>query len=136
MGEAEDEPVLSGGLHPGAGQRDGLASEVGLFLAALALIVAALAQAQMALFLAGTVVRGAAVGAVFMGSLATANRLIAELPLLRASDHRGRGNRHQLATAPPGPQNPVRGTVRPGGVAGRADLGGNPPLPIRPVAPP
>ena len=48
---------------------------LGLFLAALALIVAALAQAGMALFLAGTIVGGAAVGAVFLGSLATANRL-------------------------------------------------------------
>jgi MFS family permease len=46
-----------------------------LFLAALALIVAALAQAAMTLFLAGTVVGGVAVGAVFLGSLATANRL-------------------------------------------------------------
>ena len=46
-----------------------------LFLAALALIVAALAQAAMALFLAGTVVGGVAVGAIFLGSLATANRL-------------------------------------------------------------
>jgi len=48
---------------------------LGLFLAALALIVTALAQAAMALFLTGTVVAGAAVGAVFLGSLATANRL-------------------------------------------------------------
>jgi MFS family permease len=48
---------------------------LGVFLAALALIVAALAQADMALFLAGTVVGGVAVGAVFLGSLATANRL-------------------------------------------------------------
>jgi MFS family permease len=48
---------------------------LGLFLAALALIVAALSEADMALFLAGTVVGGAAVGAVFLGSLATANRL-------------------------------------------------------------
>jgi MFS family permease len=46
-----------------------------LLLAALALIVAALAQAALALFLAGTVVAGIAVGAVFLGSLATANRL-------------------------------------------------------------
>jgi MFS family permease len=46
-----------------------------LFLAALALIVAALSQAGMTLFLAGTVVGGVAVGAVFLGSLATANRL-------------------------------------------------------------
>jgi hypothetical protein len=48
---------------------------LGLFLAALALIVAALGEAGMALFLAGTVVGGVAVGAVFLGSLATANRL-------------------------------------------------------------
>jgi len=48
---------------------------LGLFLAALALIVAALSQAALALFLAGTVVGGVAVGAVFLGSLATANRL-------------------------------------------------------------
>jgi MFS family permease len=50
-------------------------SGLGLFLAALALIVAALSQAGMALFLTGTVVGGAAVGAVFLGSMATANRL-------------------------------------------------------------
>ena len=48
---------------------------LGLFLAALALIVASLAQAALTLFLAGTVVGGVAVGAVFLGSLATANRL-------------------------------------------------------------
>jgi MFS family permease len=48
---------------------------LGLFLAGLGLIVAALAQAGVALFLAGTVVTGAAVGAVFLGTLATANRL-------------------------------------------------------------
>ena len=48
---------------------------LGLFLAALALIVAALSQADLALFLAGTVVGGVAVGSVFLGSLATANRL-------------------------------------------------------------
>jgi MFS family permease len=46
-----------------------------LFLAALALIVAALAQAALALFLAGTILGGVAVGAIFLGSLATANRL-------------------------------------------------------------
>jgi MFS family permease len=46
-----------------------------LFLAALALIVTALAQSDMALFLAGTVAGGVAVGAIFLGSLATANRL-------------------------------------------------------------
>ena len=48
---------------------------LGVFLAALALIVAALGEASMALLLAGTVVGGVAVGAVFLGSLATANRL-------------------------------------------------------------
>ena len=48
---------------------------LGLLLAALALIVAALSAADMALFLAGTVVGGVAVGSVFLGSLATANRL-------------------------------------------------------------
>jgi MFS family permease len=48
---------------------------LGVFLAALALIVAALSAASMAIFLAGTVISGVAVGAVFMGSLATANRL-------------------------------------------------------------
>jgi len=48
---------------------------LGLLLAALALIVAALAHAAMTLFLAGTVVAGVAVGAVFLGSLATASRL-------------------------------------------------------------
>jgi MFS family permease len=46
-----------------------------VFLAALALIVAGLSAASMPLFLAGTVVSGVAVGAVFMGSLATANRV-------------------------------------------------------------
>ncbi len=48
---------------------------LGLFLAGLALIVAALSQPSLALFLIGTVVAGVAIGAVFMGSLATANRL-------------------------------------------------------------
>jgi MFS family permease len=48
---------------------------LGVFLAALALIVAALSQASMPLFLAGTVTAGVAVGSVFLGSLATANRL-------------------------------------------------------------
>jgi MFS family permease len=46
-----------------------------VFLAALALTVAGLSAASMPLFLAGTVVSGVAVGAVFMGSMATANRL-------------------------------------------------------------
>jgi MFS family permease len=57
------------------GSRRVMMAGLGLFLAALALIVAALAQAALVLFLAGTVVGGVAVGAVFMGSLATANRL-------------------------------------------------------------
>jgi MFS family permease len=48
---------------------------LGLFPAGLGLIVAALSQASMALFLTGTIVAGIALGAVFMGSLATANRL-------------------------------------------------------------
>ena len=46
-----------------------------IFLVALALIIAGLSKASMPLFLTGTVVSGVAVGAVFMGSLATANRL-------------------------------------------------------------
>ena len=46
-----------------------------VFLAALALIVAGLSAASLPLFLAGTVVSGVAIGAVFMGSLAVANRL-------------------------------------------------------------
>jgi MFS family permease len=48
---------------------------LGLFLAALGLIVAALAVSGMGLFLAGTVTGGVAVGAIFLGTLATANRL-------------------------------------------------------------
>ncbi|HEY5018536.1 MAG TPA: MFS transporter, partial [Streptosporangiaceae bacterium] len=48
---------------------------LGLFLVALALILTALSQATMGLFLAGTVVSGAAVGALFLGSLGTASRL-------------------------------------------------------------
>ena len=48
---------------------------LGLFIAALGLIVAALAVSGLALFLAGTVTGGVAVGAIFLGSLATANRL-------------------------------------------------------------
>ena len=57
------------------GSRRVMMAGLGLFLAALPLIVVALAAASMALFLAGTVVGGVAVGAVFLGSLATANRL-------------------------------------------------------------
>jgi MFS family permease len=48
---------------------------LGLFLLGLAVIVGALAGASMALFLLGTVIGGVAVGAVFIGSLSTANRL-------------------------------------------------------------
>jgi hypothetical protein len=43
------------------------------FLAALALIVAGLSAASMPGFLAGAVVSGVAIGAVFMGSLAAAH---------------------------------------------------------------
>lgn len=57
------------------GSRPVVLAGLGLFLAALALILAALAQASMVLFLAGTVVSGVSVGAIFGGSLATANRL-------------------------------------------------------------
>src|SRR6201996_3938272 len=55
--------------------RRGVLTGLGVFLAGLALIVAALAEASLALFLIGTVVGGVAVGAIFLGSLATANRL-------------------------------------------------------------
>jgi MFS family permease len=48
---------------------------LGLLVAALAMTVVALSQASLTLFLAGTVVGGVAVGAVFLGSMATANRL-------------------------------------------------------------
>jgi MFS family permease len=57
------------------GSRQVMLGGLGMFLVALALIVAAFAQASMALFLAGTITGGVAVGAVFLGSLATANRL-------------------------------------------------------------
>ena len=50
-------------------------SGLGILLPALALIVAGLSQASMALFLIGTIVGGVAVGAIFIGSLSTANRL-------------------------------------------------------------
>jgi len=50
-------------------------SGLAVFLVGLALIVGALSQASMLLFLIGTVVGGVAVGAVFIGSLSTANRL-------------------------------------------------------------
>src|SRR5437763_12560615 len=50
-------------------------SGLGVFLAALAAIVGALSQASLPMFLVGTVVGGVAVGAVFIGSLSTANRL-------------------------------------------------------------
>jgi MFS family permease len=46
-----------------------------VFMAALAIIVTALSQASLALFLTGTIVGGVAVGAVFIGSMSTANRL-------------------------------------------------------------
>ena len=46
-----------------------------IFLPAVALIVAGLSQASFVMFLVGTVVGGVAVGSLFLGSLATANRL-------------------------------------------------------------
>jgi MFS family permease len=55
--------------------REVVLAGLGLFMAGLALIVAALAAAQVALFLTGSIVAGVAVGGVFFGSLATANRL-------------------------------------------------------------
>jgi MFS family permease len=50
-------------------------SGLGTLLVALALIVGGLSQASMTLFLIGTIVGGVAVGAIFIGSLSTANRL-------------------------------------------------------------
>jgi len=52
-----------------------IVSGLTLYMAALAIIVAGLSDASMALFLTGTIVSGVAVGAVFIGSLSTANRL-------------------------------------------------------------
>jgi MFS family permease len=46
-----------------------------VFMAALAIIVAGLSQASLPVFLIGTIAGGVAVGAVFIGSLSTANRL-------------------------------------------------------------
>jgi MFS family permease len=46
-----------------------------LFLSGLALIVAGLSASSLAVFLAGTVVGGIAVGALLIGSMSTANRL-------------------------------------------------------------
>ncbi len=48
---------------------------LGGFLLALALIVLGLSDASLGVFLAGAVVGGVSVGAVFLGSLATANQL-------------------------------------------------------------
>jgi MFS family permease len=48
---------------------------LGLFPVGLAMVVGALTLASLALFLLGTNISGIAAGAVFMGSLATANRL-------------------------------------------------------------
>jgi MFS family permease len=52
-----------------------IVSGLAVFLAALALVVAGLSEASLALFLTGTFVSGFAVGAVFIGSMSTANRL-------------------------------------------------------------
>ncbi len=65
-------PQLAGSRLP---SRPVMLAGLTVFLAALALIVAGLSAASMPIFLAGTVVSGVAVGAVFMGSLAVANRL-------------------------------------------------------------
>lgn len=46
-----------------------------LYIAALALIVGALQQSSLTIFVVGTIVAGVAVGAAFIGSLSTANRL-------------------------------------------------------------
>lgn len=64
-------------LVSGLATRKVVMAGLNLFLAALGLIVAALSLASMPVFLAGTVVGGVAVGCVFLGSLATANRLAA-----------------------------------------------------------
>jgi MFS family permease len=63
--------VLASGLASRLAMMAGLM----LFLVALALIVLALSQASLPVFLAGSVTGGVAVGGVFLGSLATANRL-------------------------------------------------------------
>src|SRR5260221_731758 len=68
-------PLLAGLLAQYAPRPTVMPAGLAVFLAALGLIVAGLAAASMPLFLAGTVVSGVAVGAVFMGSLAVANRL-------------------------------------------------------------
>lgn len=52
-----------------------IVSGLALFLAALALVVAGLSEASMGLFLTGAIVSGIATGAVFIGSLSTANQL-------------------------------------------------------------
>jgi MFS family permease len=48
---------------------------LGLFPAGLALVVAGMSAASLGLFVAGAVVGGLAVGAIFIGSLSTANRV-------------------------------------------------------------
>lgn len=63
--------IVLGRQPPQSSTRLGL----GLYIAALALIVGALKQASLALFVVSTVVGGAAVGAAFIGSLSAANRL-------------------------------------------------------------
>ena len=50
-------------------------SGLGTMFVGLALIVAALSAASMTLFVVGTLIGGIAAGAVFIGSLSTANRL-------------------------------------------------------------
>jgi MFS family permease len=71
FGTAAVTQIFLGGLSA----RPVVISGLGLFLVALALVVAGLSQASIALFLAGTIVGGVAVGAVLIGTLSTANRV-------------------------------------------------------------
>ena len=61
LGRVNSRPVMLTGL--------------GLFLAGLALVVTGIATASLGWFVAGDVVGGFAVGALFIGSMSTANRL-------------------------------------------------------------
>jgi MFS family permease len=58
-----------------ANSRPVMLTGLGLFLVGLALVVTGMAAGSLGWFLAGTVVGGIAVGALFIGSLSTANRL-------------------------------------------------------------
>ena len=80
-------------------------------------------------------VRGLKLG-IFGASTGAAAALVtaAELPHLVAGDPGGRRDRHELCALRPRLQDPVRGAVRPGEEPRGANRGGNPPLPVRPVA--